>query len=132
MPPIRCIRLVVRKPGGVSGTLSGETDIRVLIVGTAPAVIRELRDALSSDAAGAFTIEVCDSARDAIVALHRLPSEVTLVDIGGGGDGRLHELRLVASTTVDTALIAITSSADEAVAAQAFRHGAQDCPMRRR
>jgi diguanylate cyclase (GGDEF)-like protein/PAS domain S-box-containing protein len=90
-------------------------------------VIRELRDALSSDAAGAFTVEVSDSARDAIVALHRLPSEVTLVDIGGGGDGRLHELRLVASTTVDTALIAITSSADEAVAAQAFRHGAQDC-----
>jgi diguanylate cyclase (GGDEF)-like protein/PAS domain S-box-containing protein len=114
----------------VNGTLSGGSDIRVLLVSTTPAVAKELRDALSSDAVGAFTVEACDAACDAIVVLHRLPSEITLVDIGDGSDASLHELRLVASTTVDTALIAVTTSADEDVAAQAFRYGAQDCLVR--
>src|SRR5579863_3146691 len=110
--------------------MSGGTDIRVLVVSTAPAVVRELCDALSSGAAGAFSFEVCESARDAISALRRLPSEVTLVDIGDGDETGLQELQLLASTTVDSALIAVTTSADEAVAALAFRHGAQDCLIR--
>lgn len=107
--------------------MSGETDIRVLIVSTAAAVTRELQDALVPSRAGTFTLEVTESARAAIVALRRLPSEVTIVDIGEGDPARLHELQLVGSTTVDTALIAITSNATDAVAADAFERGAQDC-----
>ena len=64
--------------------MSRGTDLRVLLVSTEPAVTRELRDALTTEEAGRFTIEVARSAREAIVALRRLPSEVTLVDIGEG------------------------------------------------
>ena len=39
---------------------------------------------LAAATAEGFTLEVTESARDAIVALRRLPSEVTLVDIGDG------------------------------------------------
>lgn len=110
--------------------MSGGTDIRVLIVSTAPAVTGELRDALSSDADAAFTIETADSARDAIVALRRLPSDVTLVYIGDGDAAAMDDLRLVASTTIDTALIAVTSNPDEVVAACAFAQGSQECLVR--
>ncbi len=89
----------------------------------------ELRDALRGDRP-AFTFEVIDSAGDAIVALRRLPSEVTLVDIGGGDAAGLDVLQLVSSTTVDTALIAITSNPAEAVAVAAFELGAQECLVR--
>jgi diguanylate cyclase (GGDEF)-like protein/PAS domain S-box-containing protein len=92
-------------------------------------VISELRTALRSPAE-AFAVEVANCARDAIVALRRLPSEVTIVDIGDGGDAALHELQLVGSTTADTALIAVTSSPAEQVAAAAFERGAQDCLVR--
>ncbi len=110
--------------------MSSESDIRVLLVTAAPAVTGELRAALSTGDTGAFTLEVAGSAREAILALRRLPSEVTLVDIGGGDSAGLDELQLVGSTTVDTALIAVTSSPDEAVAASAFEPGAQECLVR--
>lgn len=110
--------------------MTGETDIRVLIVSTAPAVTRELRDALSSADAGAFTLEVADTAAEAIVALRRLPSDVTLVHIGDGDAAGMDDLQLVGSTTIDTALIAVTSSSQEAVAGRAFALGAQDCLIR--
>ncbi|MDE3131352.1 MAG: PAS domain S-box protein [Acidobacteriota bacterium] len=79
---------------------------------------------------GAFRLDVAQSAREAIVALRRLPSEVTLVDIGAGDGAGLHELQLVGSTTVDTALIAITENPAAAVAEAAFERGAQDCLIR--
>jgi diguanylate cyclase (GGDEF)-like protein/PAS domain S-box-containing protein len=49
------------------------------------------------------------------------------VDIADGGPDGLHELELVGSTTVDTALIAITSNANERVIAATFEQGAHDC-----
>ena len=110
--------------------MTGGSDLRVLLVSTAPAVTREVRDALSTDEAGRFTIDVVGSARQAIVALRRLPSEVTLVDIGKGESPGLQELQLVSSTTVDTALIAISSVSGEAVAMAAIGRGAQDCLVR--
>ena len=109
--------------------MSDETDIRVLLVSAAPAATRELHDALSGYGA-TFTLEVTESALDAIVALRRLPSEVTLVDIGNGDAAGLEELQLVSSTTVDTALIAVTSNPDETVAIAAIELGAQDCLAR--
>jgi diguanylate cyclase (GGDEF)-like protein/PAS domain S-box-containing protein len=93
-------------------------------------VLGELRDALSSKEAGPFSLEVAASASDAIVALRQLPSEVTLVDIGSGDAAGLEHLKLVGSTTIDTALIAVTSNSDEAVAAAAFDLGAQECLVR--
>jgi diguanylate cyclase (GGDEF)-like protein/PAS domain S-box-containing protein len=110
--------------------MSGETDIRVLLVSTAPELIGELRDALAASGGPQFQLEVADSAGSAIVALRRLPSEITLVDIGGGSADGLDELQLVGSTTVDTALIAITSNRAAAVAGSAFEQGAQDCLVR--
>jgi diguanylate cyclase (GGDEF)-like protein/PAS domain S-box-containing protein len=110
--------------------MSGETDIRVLLVSTAPELIGELRDALAAAGGPQFQLEVADSAGTAIVALRRLPSEVTLVDICDGGANKLDELQLVGSTTVDTALIAITSNPSAAVAGSAFEQGAQDCLIR--
>jgi DNA-binding NarL/FixJ family response regulator len=110
--------------------MSDETDIRVLLVSTAPELIGKLRDALAATAGSQFQLEVADSARGAIVALRRLPSEVTLVDIRDGGAAGLDELQLVGSTTVDTALIAITSNSSAAVAGSAFAQGAQDCLIR--
>jgi diguanylate cyclase (GGDEF)-like protein/PAS domain S-box-containing protein len=110
--------------------MSDETDIRVLLVSTAPELIGQLRDALAATAGSQFQLEVAESARGAIVALRRLPSEVTLVDIGDGGADGLDELQLVGSTTVDTALIAITSNSSAAVAGSAFAQGAQDCLIR--
>jgi diguanylate cyclase (GGDEF)-like protein/PAS domain S-box-containing protein len=110
--------------------MSGETDIRVLLVSTVPELIGKLRDALAATAGSQFQLEVTDSARGAIVALRRLPSEVTLVDIRDGGADGLDELRLVGSTTVDTALIAVTSNSTATVAGSALAQGAQDCLIR--
>jgi diguanylate cyclase (GGDEF)-like protein/PAS domain S-box-containing protein len=110
--------------------MSGDTDIRVLLVSTEPELIGELRDALAATGGPQFQLEVADSAGSAIVALRRLPSEITLVDIGGGAADGLDELQLVGSTTVDTALIAITSNPAAAVAGSAFKQGAQDCLVR--
>jgi diguanylate cyclase (GGDEF)-like protein/PAS domain S-box-containing protein len=107
--------------------LSNETDIRVLLVSTAPELIGEVRDALDATHGQQFQLEVVPSAGSAIVALRRLPSEVTLVDIGDGSADRLAELRLVGSTTVDTAVVAITTDPAAAAAGLAFAQGAQDC-----
>ncbi|HEX3616081.1 MAG TPA: PAS domain S-box protein [Solirubrobacteraceae bacterium] len=107
--------------------MSSETDIRVLLVSTEPALIRELSVALGAESEGGFQVELAANAREAIVALRRLPSELTLVDIADGGPERLHELQLVGATTVDTALIAITSNATERVIAATFEQGAHDC-----
>lgn len=107
--------------------MSSETDIRVLLVSTEPALIRELSLALSAESEGGFQVELASNAREAIVALRRLPSELTLVDIADGGPDGLHELQLVGSTTIDTALIAITSNASERVIAATFEQGAHDC-----
>lgn len=110
--------------------MSSETDIRILLVSTDPELIGEVRGALDAAHGQQFELEVAASAGDAIVALRRLPSEATLVDIGDGGVERLDELQLVGSTTVDTALIAITSDPAAAVAGQALAQGAQDCLIR--
>jgi diguanylate cyclase (GGDEF)-like protein/PAS domain S-box-containing protein len=107
--------------------LSTEPDIRVLLVSTSQTLISALREALAADADGGCQLDVAKDARDAIVALRRLPSDVTLVDIGDGGDAGMRELQLVGTTTADTALIAITSSAEESVAAMVFKHGSQEC-----
>jgi diguanylate cyclase (GGDEF)-like protein/PAS domain S-box-containing protein len=96
-------------------------------VSTEPALIRELSLALSAESEGGFQVELASNAREAIVALRRLPSELTLVDIADGGPDGLHELQLVGSTTIDTALIAITSNASERVIAATFEQGAHDC-----
>ena len=90
----------------------------------------EVRGALSATRGGRFTLDVVDSAREAIGALRSLPSEVTLVDIGTGDGPGLLELQLVSSTTVDTALIAICSVPDEDIAIAAIERGAQDCLAR--
>jgi diguanylate cyclase (GGDEF)-like protein/PAS domain S-box-containing protein len=107
--------------------LSAEADIRVLLVSTSPVLIDELRGALTAGSSEEFHLDVAGNARDAIVALRRLPSEVTLVDVRSGDMAGLQELQLVSSTTADTALIAITSGPSETVAAAAFERGAQDC-----
>ncbi len=107
--------------------MSGEPDIRVLLVSTNAVLIKELRDALIASGSGGLQLEVAADAREAIVALRRLPSEVTLVDIGDGDVAGLHELQLVGSTTADTALIAVTSSTAQHVAEAVFECGAQDC-----
>ncbi|MGH2863385.1 MAG: hypothetical protein ACRDLT_18050, partial [Solirubrobacteraceae bacterium] len=91
--------------------MSDEPDIRVLLVSTTAELVAELRDALTASCGGGFQLEIVADARDAIVALRRLHSEVTLVDIGSGDTAGLHELQLVGSTTADTALIAISSNA---------------------
>ena len=109
--------------------MSGVTDTRVLLVSAVPAVISELRGALGA-CAGAFQVELADSAREAIAALRRLPSEVTIVDIGDGAEVALHELQLLGSTTADTALIAVTSNGAEIVTVGALERGAQDCLVR--
>lgn len=110
--------------------MSNETDIRVLLVSTAPELIGEVRDALDATDGQQFQLEVAASAGAAIVALRRLPSEVTLVDIGDGSADRLAELQLVGSTTVDTAVVAITTDPAAAAAGLAFAQGAQDCLIR--
>lgn len=107
--------------------MSGEQDIRVLLVSTDSMLIDELRDALTAGCGDGFQLDLAADARQAIVALRRLPSEVTLVDVGAGTTAGLHELQLVGATTADTALIAISSSSEEAVAAAAFARGAQEC-----
>ncbi|MGH2862809.1 MAG: sensor domain-containing diguanylate cyclase [Solirubrobacteraceae bacterium] len=94
---------------------------------TTAELVAELRDALTASCGGGFQLEIVADARDAIVALRRLPSEVTLVDIGSGDTAGLHELQLVGSTTADTALIAISSNASASVAATSFERGVQDC-----
>jgi diguanylate cyclase (GGDEF)-like protein/PAS domain S-box-containing protein len=110
--------------------MSSETDIRVLLVSAQPALIEQLRDALRAAGPGSFELETVASARDAIVALRRLPSEVTLVDIGAGEPASLDELQMVASTTSDSALIAVTSNPGDSIAEAAFERGAQDCLLR--
>jgi diguanylate cyclase (GGDEF)-like protein/PAS domain S-box-containing protein len=106
--------------------MSGESDIRVLLVSTDPALAGALRDTLSAGGGGGFQLDVAADARAAIVALRRLPSELTLVDIGNDG-ARLRELELVGATTTDTALVAVSASRGEDVAAAAFARGAQEC-----
>lgn len=110
--------------------MSNETDIRVLLVSTATELIGEVRDALDVTDGQQFQLDVSASASSAIVALRRLPSEVTLVDIGDGAADKLDELQLVGSTTVDTAVVAITSDPAPGVAGSAFALGAQDCLIR--
>ena len=110
--------------------MSGEPDIRVLLVTTAQAVTDELREALTAVGTGEVPVDVVGSAREAILALRRLPSEVTVVDIGRGDTDGLDELQLVSSTTVDTAVIALTSDPAEGVATAAFERGAQECLVR--
>jgi diguanylate cyclase (GGDEF)-like protein/PAS domain S-box-containing protein len=107
--------------------LSTEPDIRVLLVSTSQTLVATLREALGSGTDRGCHLDVAGDAREAIVALRRLPSEITLVDIGDGGAAGLHELQLVGTTTADTALIAITSTEAESVAATVFKQGAQEC-----
>ena len=105
--------------------MSGESDIRVLLVSTDPALAGGLRDAFSARGGEGFALEVAADARAAIVALRRLPSELTLVDIGDGGG--LRELELVGATTTHTALVAVCSNRGQDIAAAAFARGAQEC-----
>jgi diguanylate cyclase (GGDEF)-like protein/PAS domain S-box-containing protein len=111
---------------GATALLSDDPDIHVLLVSSKPALISELRAALEASG-DCFRFDVAASAHDAIVALRRLPAELTFVDIGEGGPEALHALELVAATAADTALIAITSSTTESLAATALARGAQEC-----
>ncbi|HEX3801837.1 MAG TPA: PAS domain S-box protein [Solirubrobacteraceae bacterium] len=110
--------------------MTRETTIRVLIVSAADAVVAELRAALGAIGSATFSIDVVQSASDAMVALRTLPSELTFVDVGDGNAGHMRELAQVSSTTADTALIALTSSGDELTSVATLELGAQECLVR--
>jgi diguanylate cyclase (GGDEF)-like protein/PAS domain S-box-containing protein len=107
--------------------MTRETTIRVLIVSAADAVIAELRAALEAIGSGTFSIDLVQTASEAMVALRTLPSELTFVDIAGADAGHMRELAQVSSTTADTALIAFTSSGDALASVATLELGAQEC-----
>ncbi len=108
-----------------------ETDIRVLlatpVAGLAEHLCALLGRAAGDEERGRFTVSVVDSAHAAAVALHESPAAITIVDVGDGGATGMDALGLVASSTAATALVALTSSPEDAVARAAFARGTQEC-----
>ncbi|WP_249019011.1 PAS domain S-box protein [Conexibacter sp. S30A1] len=107
-----------------------DNDIGVLLATPAEEVAVHLRAVLEQVkqvSATNVTVSVVGSAGAAVASLHRAPSQVTIVDIGDGSQSGLEALRLVASSAHATAIIALTSSAEDAVAQAAFACGAQEC-----
>jgi diguanylate cyclase (GGDEF)-like protein/PAS domain S-box-containing protein len=107
-----------------------ETEIGVLLASPAEEVAAQLRAVLERAAQlghVGFTVSLARSAAEALEALGRAAWPVTIVDIGGGDPPGMEALRLLAASTATTAIVALTSSAEDAVAQAAFASGAQEC-----
>jgi diguanylate cyclase (GGDEF)-like protein/PAS domain S-box-containing protein len=102
-------------------------NIRVLLVANSDSEVAMLRAALSAAGGDAFSTHHVRTAAAALTTLQTEPFELAFVDLDANGADRLENLRLISSTTADTALIAVTSDPDDQLAVDALELGAQEC-----
>jgi diguanylate cyclase (GGDEF)-like protein/PAS domain S-box-containing protein len=102
-------------------------NIRVLLVADGDGELSLLRRALNAAGGDAFSMHHVRSASEALMRLQTEPFELAFVDLDANPSDDLENLRLISSTTADTALIAVTSNPDDQVAVAALELGAQEC-----
>jgi diguanylate cyclase (GGDEF)-like protein/PAS domain S-box-containing protein len=102
-------------------------NIRVLLVTDADSEAAMLRGALIAAGGDAFSTHYVRSASQALTKLQTEPFELAFVDLDANAEDDLENLRLISSTTADTALIAVTSNPDDQLAVEALELGAQEC-----
>jgi diguanylate cyclase (GGDEF)-like protein/PAS domain S-box-containing protein len=102
-------------------------NIRVLLVASDEGEVSMLRDALAAAGGDAFSTHHVRTAPEALTRLQTEPFELAFVDLDANSTDDLENLRLISSTTADTALIAVTSDPDDQLAVEALELGAQEC-----
>jgi diguanylate cyclase (GGDEF)-like protein/PAS domain S-box-containing protein len=102
-------------------------NIRVLLVARSESDVSMMRNALIAAGGDAFSTHHVRTAPEALTKLTTEPFELAFVDLDANGSDGLENLRLISSTTADTALIAVTSDPDDEVAVAALELGAQEC-----
>jgi diguanylate cyclase (GGDEF)-like protein/PAS domain S-box-containing protein len=102
-------------------------NIRVLIVASDEGEASMLQDALSAAGGDAFSTHHVRTAPEALTKLQTEPFELAFVDLDANSSDDLENLRVISSTTADTALIAVTSDPDDQLAVEALELGAQEC-----
>ena len=98
----------------------------VLLVEDNPGDARLVRETLSTEPANAFQIHHVSCLRDGLTAVEEREFDVALLDLGLPDADGLSALKRVREATIELPLVILTGFADEALAEEAIRSGADD------
>ena len=98
----------------------------ILLVEDNPGDARLVREMLSAEAAGQFEIEDAGTLADAEKMLGGKTYEVVLLDLSLPDGSGIELVRRIADVAKEAAIILLTGRADENLAIEALRSGAQD------